>query len=39
MVLSFSGTLAKEVAVVAWKKMIWPSMEQRLGKKVKRKRA
>jgi len=38
-VLSFSGALAKEVAVVAWKKVIWPSMEQRLGKKVKRKRA
>jgi|SRR5580704_14752662 hypothetical protein len=37
MVAAFAGALAKEAAVTAWRKMIWPSLEQRLGKKIKRK--
>jgi hypothetical protein len=36
MVAAFAGALAKEAAVTAWRKLIWPSLEQRLGKKIKR---
>jgi hypothetical protein len=37
MVAAFAGALAKEAAVTAWQKLIWPSLEQRLGRKIKRK--
>ena len=37
MVAGFAGALAKEAAVTAWRKLIWPSLETRLGKKLKRK--
>ena len=37
MVAAFADALAKEAAVTAWQKLIWPSLEQRLGRKIKRK--